>query len=281
MVAFWHLLPDDGKQQAKHLSCLKDTLIIGTNHCASSRQALSLCLRFLNLYHQLNTLFKNDLHIFGSVLVCAFVLCAVVASLIKAFGQKWSIITLAHTNCSGSGPNVENTATVLPREDYIQICSLWQGQCRVKQTSTRTSRRNLWTLWEVSACVEFQRLLFSKPIKVRSGSASRFGSGERLLSVEWLTLVREPTWSQLTIWASINTKLWRNLGLAETPGHLFHSPCMHGGGGDEPPGRTDSSCSVLWPLLTREGKPASHFTVQGLSKPLDHHCYHQRHGIPH
>lgn len=50
-------------------------------------------------------------------------------------------------------------------------------------------RPHLRTLWEVSVCVEFPRLLLSQSIKVSSGSASRLYSGERLLSVEWLTLV--------------------------------------------------------------------------------------------
>lgn len=50
-------------------------------------------------------------------------------------------------------------------------------------------RAHLRTLWEVTACVEFPRLPLSKSIRVCSGSASRLGGGERLLSVEWLTLV--------------------------------------------------------------------------------------------
>lgn len=96
--------------------------------------------------------------------------------------------TLAHTNCSFSISSVENTTPVLVKGHYIAISSLSQGQCRVKQTNTHTGVHTSGPSerWQR---VEFPRLPLSKSIKVCSGSASRLGSGERLLSVEWLTLV--------------------------------------------------------------------------------------------
>lgn len=96
--------------------------------------------------------------------------------------------TLAHTSCRFFIYSLENSPGFSEGTLYTNLQFI-TGPMQSQTDQHPHWRAHLRTLWEVTASVEFPRLPFSKSIKVCSGSASRLGSGERLLSVEWLTLV--------------------------------------------------------------------------------------------
>lgn len=136
----------------------------------------------------------------------------------------------------------------------------------------------------MSACLEFPRLLLSQSIKVSSGSASRLYSGERLLSVEWLTLVTALLQSRHDLNSLFELPLTPNC--EETGGWLRHrgiyfipSACTAAETSLRGEQTAPVSCSDLRSHV-RAGKLLTSLSKasQTLSIIIN---YHQRHIIPH